>query len=112
MPLGVDTGGRRPPGGDEIEHPVAAGAARLDVADGWGLRLAECREQRRHLREHLLVDTECHGCDSNVDVRGVDRNRAATGSEIARFAPEVVAPIAIGVVAVLHCAAGAFGGSP
>ncbi|WP_253947092.1 hypothetical protein [Mycolicibacterium rhodesiae] len=46
---------------------MAADAARLDVTDGSGLRLAEFCEQGRHFRENLLVDAECHGSDSNAD---------------------------------------------
>jgi hypothetical protein len=46
---------------------MAADAAGCHVTHGGRLRLSEFCEQRRHPREHLLVDTECHGSDSNSD---------------------------------------------
>ncbi|BBY91960.1 hypothetical protein MGALJ_16290 [Mycobacterium gallinarum] len=86
---------------------MATDAPRFDVADGGGLRLADFCEQRRHLREYLRVDTECHGSDSNADEGDSDGNRVNSGP-IAPFATGVVLPSA-DIFAVLHCAAGNFG---
>ncbi len=96
-------------GGHVVEHPVAVDSSRLHVADRWLLDFADGRQKWGKFREHLRVDRQCHNPTvtwARVTMAQLD---TAAGRHIAPFAAGVVLPIA-GVVALLHCAASAFGG--
>ena len=109
MPRGVDTGSGRPPGGDEIEHPVTADAARFDVADGCG------SDSPTAANKGAISASTCWSIPSVMAATvtwmyvTTTETETAPDRQIAPFATTVVLPIA-GIVAVLHCAASAFGG--
>ena len=92
-----------------VEHPVAVDSSRLHITDRWLLDFADGRQKWGKFREHLRVDRQCHNPTvtwARVTMAQLD---TAAGRHIAPFAAGVVLPIA-GVVALLHCAASAFGG--
>ena len=75
VPVDLHTGDRFPRGCDIVEHPVAVDPPGLDVADRRRLGLTDGLQQWTELRQHLRVDTECHGPDSNVDACDQSANR-------------------------------------